>query len=444
MKLTILVLMSELVDRESWRPRRLFGLFEEALRRQRRRHVRVGLVAFTALIAVAVLIRVNESPVDHGSPSRAVTQLTSAGVPASGNFASLAHVAGRLIIAGGPGGQPLDVSGAATTLVHGRASGQCTAATIAPGTVRLQPLRHANCGDPALYGLSVLPIMFLEHRPRDGQVRIGVRIAVADRGARDGYRLGPTVMSYAECSDCGAQWIIGDGSLWINGPFASGNHHPGVLLRISSTTGRVLQRFSVPQLLRALLAVNQNGLWVAPSVETGSPGLHLSRRVQREYASLYLISPGATRPEEVLHVGRDGVDWLAAAGDHVWLEDHPTPSSSDILTFTGTHPSDGRETPRRAFRPGTPDEFGEGAVPYAATPTGGVDAILAPTNGRQQIININPTTLAEHVLASVPRTDAYDEAPAAATQGHAAYFLDPRLTGAAAVTPARLYRVDQP
>jgi hypothetical protein len=182
--------------------------------------------------------------------SPVISQLSSAAVPASGHFAALAHIGGRLIISGGPQGDPLDVSGAVTTLAHARATASCSAASVVAGTVRLGPVHRANCGDPALYGLHVLPVMSDEHRAGEsGLLRIGVRIAVADRGARDGYRLGPTVMSFGRCSDCGAQWI-------------------------------------------ALLTVNQNGLWLAPSIETGAPP-HLTRREQRECESLYLIAPGA-------------------------------------------------------------------------------------------------------------------------------------------------------
>jgi hypothetical protein len=225
--------------------------------------------------------------------SPVISQLSSAAVPASGHFAALAHIGGRLIISGGPQGDPLDVSGAVTTLAHARATASCSAASVVAGTVRLGPVHRANCGDPALYGLHVLPVMSNEHRAGEsGLLRIGVRIAVADRGARDGYRLGPTVMSFGQCSDCGAQWIEGDGSLWINGSYVSPRHHGGLLLRVSIHSGRVLQRFVVPELLSALLTVNQNGLWLAPSIETGAPP-HLTRREQRECESLYLIAPGA-------------------------------------------------------------------------------------------------------------------------------------------------------
>ena len=424
------------------RPRRLWGLFEEAWQRQRRRRVRIALVCLSVLIAAAVLVRMDLSRGDP-TPSRSVTlmQLSSTGLPAAGNLTSLAHVGGRLILAGGPGGWPLDAPGAVTRLAHGRAIGRCSATTIVPGTVRVGRLVHANCGDPALYGLHVLPIMFLEPHLVRGLTMIGVRVAVVDPGARDGYRLGPTVMSYPECSDCGAQWILGDHALWINGPLAGGEHHPGEVLRVSTTTGRVLQRVVVPQLLRALLAVDQDGLWVAPSIETGLPAGQASRRAQHEYTSLYLIAPRAARARQVLNVGTLGVSWLAAAGHHVWLQTTPSQRFNRVVTFTGTRPVHVRRGPLRRVGPGSSAELGEGPVPFAASPRLGVDAVVASSVDRQEVVNYNPTTLTEHVLATIADPGAQDEETTAVTDGSQLYFLDPKLTLASGTTPARLYRL---
>ncbi|HEY5431439.1 MAG TPA: hypothetical protein VIK04_20155 [Solirubrobacteraceae bacterium] len=434
--------MVEHTDSLTRRPRRLLGLFEEAWRRQRRRRSQIALVAVSVLIACAALLRMGTSPSPKqiASPVAAGPQLASGGLPAAGHFASLVRVGGHLIVTGGPGGWPLNAPGAVTRLAHGRATGRCTAAMIVPHTIRLERTQKANCGDPALYGAHVLPIMFLE--PSRQQLMIGVRIAVADRRARDGYRLGPTVASYAQCSDCGAQWILGNHALWINVPLTHGYRGPGEVLRISTATGRVLQRFAMPQLVRALLAVNENGLWIAPSIETGEPDTRVSRRVQRQYESLYLIVPGTSRAREELYVGSGGVPWLAAAGQRVWLQEEPTGHFSRILTFTGAHPSRIRRGPRQRVGADWGTELGEGPVPFVASPTSGVDAVVAPNSDQQQIVNYNPTTLTEHVLATLPRPGAQDETTTTITDGDALYFLDPRLTLASGTAPAQLYRFD--
>ena len=123
--------------------------------------------------------------------------------------------------------------------------------------------------------MPIIALLRPGHQPAIDQVRI----AVADSAARDGYRLGPVVMQYPECSDCNAQWVTDDGSVWINGPSAGGRPgSDGEVLRVSAANGRVLQRFAVPLLDRALLVADRDGLWIAPSIETGLPASHLTPR----------------------------------------------------------------------------------------------------------------------------------------------------------------------
>ena len=298
------------------RSRGLLGLFEEAWRRQRRRRAGYALVVLAAVVAAAIVLELDTPSGNPTASAPAVlSRLSSAGVPASGHFASLTQAGGRLIIAGGPANRPLNVSGATTSLVHGWAAGRCSAATVVPGTVGVGRLRHANCGDPALYGLHLMPLLFVERTRGSTGLTVEVRIAVADPEARDGYRLGPPVMSYEQCSDCAAQWTIGDHALWVNSALAHGPHGPGEVLRISTTSGQVLQRFQMPQLLNAVLAVNQDGLWIAPSILTGftSTAGRPTRQQQRASSSLFLDAPDAQAAKNVLRVG-NGIAWLTASG----------------------------------------------------------------------------------------------------------------------------------
>ena len=443
MELMILASMSHSANPPIRGSRGLLGLFQEAWRRQRRRRWRLALLALAVLTAAAVAMRTDRRSGEPVSSSYSVLARVSSGVlPAAGHYASLTQVGSHLIAAGGPGGYPLNISGASTSLVRGRAAGRCTAATVAPNSVRLERVRHANCGDPALYGLSVMPIISLQqigHRPATDEVRI----AVADPAARDGYRLGPVVMRYFECSDCGAQWVIGDHSLWINGPYARPERRSGAfqgeVLRVSSRTGRVRQQFAVPELSRALLAVNQNGLWIAPSIETGRPAGHLSPRVRRAYSSLYLIAPGAQHAREVLHVD-NGIPWLTATEDRVWLEES-SHGADRMLTFTGSSAQHRREGPRQHLVSGMTNEIGEGTTPYAARPAGGVAAVTAPNNSHQTVIAYSTKTLTHRVLATTPRPDAYDEQPDAVATHGSVYFLDPELALSQDSIPGDLYRL---
>jgi hypothetical protein len=424
--------MAQQADVLTRRSRGLLGLFQEAWRRQRRRRLRLALILITVLIAAAVLVQTERPSGGRVASTPTVfAQLTSSGLPASGHFASLSEAGGRLIAAGGPGNQPLNVSGAITSLTRGRATGRCTTATVLLGTVRLQRLRHANCGDPSLYGLHVMPIMYLERRrPVD---ITGVRIAVADPAAPDGYRLGPTVVSYERCSDCAAQWIIGDHALWINSALAHGAHGPGEVLRISTSTGRVLQRYTMPQLLNAELAVNVDGLWVAPSILTGIAG-RPSPQHQRASTALYLDAPGAHQAKNVLHVG-EGVSWLTASGHHVWLGEIAH-GSIRILTFTGPHAARLREGPRLHVGRGYGDELGNGTVPYAINPKDAVYGVGSSNSSHEAVIAYNTTTLTARVLATTPRANAFEQQTDAVAIGASLYFLD-----AAGPSPAQLYRL---
>ncbi len=134
-----------------------------------------------------------------------------------------------------------------------------------------------------------------------------VRIAHVDPAARDRYTLGPIVMTYPQCSDCQAQWIYGDGSLWLYDTYTGSLSSPhGELLRISDATGKVAQRWAIPQNPRELLAVDADGLWFAPSVEGGEPR-HTPASQMVRYESLYRVRPGAQAPVPVFKIpsGRD-------------------------------------------------------------------------------------------------------------------------------------------
>ncbi len=390
-------------------------------------------------LGVAVVALELNTPTGNQTASSpaVLTRLSSAGLPASGHFASLTQAGGRLIIAGGPGNWPLNVSGATTTLAHGRAAGRCTATTVRPGTVRLEPLRHANCGDPALYGLRVMPLLFAERTHGPTGLTVEVRIAVADPGARDGYRLGPPVMSYEQCSDCAAQWVIGDHALWINSALAHGPHGPGEVLRISTTTGQVLQRFQMPRLFNAVLAVNQDGLWIAPSILTGiASGTGRPTRQQlRASSSLYLDAPDAHAAKNVLHVG-NGIAWLTASGHRVWLGEIAH-GAIRMLTFTGPYADNLRRGPRLRIGRGGGDELGNGAIPYAVNPQSAVYSVGSSNNAHQTVIAFDTTTLTAHRLTTTPQRDAYSQEADAAATRNSLYFLDAQ-TGPAG---GRLYRL---
>jgi hypothetical protein len=419
------------------RVRRWLGtLFREARRLERRRRLRYGggIVLACGIASGGGFLIANHGESSPGSGDHpAVPLVSSLALPKAGDYFALATVGDHIVLSGGPDGS-LFPSGSTTSLSHGHAVGTCDAATVESGTLKLGHVAHANCGDPALYGEQVLAVSYLVHPVSVG--KFAVRIAHADPGALDGYTLGPVVMTYPQCSDCSAQWIFGDGSLWLYDSFDGTTNTAvthGELLRIS-TTGGVAQRWAIPGMTRALLAVNSDGVWLAPSIESGEP-LHASGSQTARYQSLYRITPGARAPVQVFNTG-GAARWLVAAGDTVWLETGPANH--------GTNPDrlwrlQGENTRPRLLGhyPADADEsadLGESPPTHAGNSTIGIyyvtDAAYESSQKPQQIIRLSPDTATQRTLASVPSppdADSYSEGPPGVAQGRSFYFLDPPL-----------------
>lgn len=295
------------------------GLFEEARRFQRRRRRRY-VVFVLVVCAVAGGAALSDpgggggGAGSSGSGSAAAPRVivTSGALPALGQLPSVAVAGGRLIVS----------DGSNTSFTHGRVEGTCSAATVNAVTLRVISLSRGNCGDPALFGERVLPI---EYVPTLRNVRgwgtnpLAMRIATVDRAAPGGYRLGPTIVTYADCSNCRAQTIYGDGSLWVYASMVGTGAELGELLRVSETTGRVVERWKVPSISRALLATNANGLWLAPSIESGWPE-RAAPSEQLADRSVYRVTPGVRVPARVFNVGIGGARWLVANGQSAWID----------------------------------------------------------------------------------------------------------------------------
>ncbi|HTU95396.1 MAG TPA: hypothetical protein VMF14_06110 [Solirubrobacteraceae bacterium] len=433
---------------------RIRALFPEArrlARRRRRRYAALVIVACgAAAVAGALIPGSGSGPPRRADDGRIGVGVSSITLPTAGDYFSLATVNGHLLVSGGPDG-PLFPSGT-TTLVHGRAQGTCTAAIVNPVTLRLGSAARGNCGDPALYGERVMAISSLARGiPTGGGAgAFAVRIARADPTARDGYRLGPIVMTYPQCSDCGAEWIYGDGSLWLYDNVTTFRSHAGQLLRISATTGAVLQRWRVPGFTRVLLAADADGLWFAPSNESSmGPGLHPTPAQQRAYQSLYRVTPGSP-PVAVLDVrtafsliASDHTVWVDAGDQRDAVQRWRLHGSPTKATLLGRYPSNQL---RGA-------EYGAGLPTYAGNAAIGIDFVVNQT-GRQRIIRLSPDTATQRTVATVnapARISPFSTPPPAVALGDAFYFLDPpTLTyhgGGQAATvsgAAVLYRVTPP
>lgn len=403
-------------------------LFPEARRLERRRRLRYGGLVLLFAVAAGAVVALGRGGAGRDTAAPAVRPasiaVASLTLPRSGNFSSVTVAGRRLIVSGAPDGYALISPGYSTTLVGGRAAGVCDAAPVDPRTLLLGRVVRANCGDPALYGEHVLPIAYaLVHHAYGGSFATEVRIARFDPAARDQYQLGPVITRYPECSDCQISWIYGDGSLWLYNPLASLTPSPsGELLRISTRTGRVAQRWTMPDIVRAILAVDANGLWLSPSIESGVPG-HISLLRAEPYLSLYRIVPGARSPRRVLTVGGSGARWLVASGHTAAVDVDDRDGYSTIWAFTGTaHPVEGKALS---------DTVAGAEVGYGEPTVAGNDTIgfynVQLGNGLERVLRINTTGRQEQAIATVPAPGVTidDGPPIAVALDGSFFFLDP-------------------
>ncbi len=187
----------------------------------------------------------------------------------------------------------------------------CYSAWVDPSSLVLGDERSGSCADPTLQGRQVLPVFAIDKDSSRVLVHQSAVVRIAHIVPHSpGYALGPVVMSFSAFAwgDSAPTWIYGGGDLWL---YEWDNPGGVDLMRISATTGDVLQRLRVPKVWHPVLAYNDEGLWVAPSGQSGS-------------SELYLVAPGATAAKPVFHFPDHGLaKWIVGSGDGLWLNAQP-------------------------------------------------------------------------------------------------------------------------
>ena len=132
----------------------------------------------------------------------------------------------------------------------------------------LSGLRRGSCADPAVFGRSVVPAISIDKAlpAKGGGPSAVVRIAHVTPGS-PGYALGPVVMTFPALAygDTKPSWIYGRGDLWL---YDWADRFD--LLRISATTGAVLQRLQVSAFQTPLLAPDAELTPVIPAPATAN------------------------------------------------------------------------------------------------------------------------------------------------------------------------------
>jgi hypothetical protein len=388
----------------------LDALFGEAwqLERRRRRWLLFLCCLTAASVGVALaLIPGSTKPTGATGQSSRVT-VASHRLPLSTDFTGLSAVHGQLILTA-YGNSPVGA-------VNG---GSCSTAVVNSQNLNLGPITRGACDDPALFHRRVMEVDQYDRGV------IHVRIAAVDPNVARGYSLGPVLFSYQQCSDCWDVSTYGPRSLWVFTPDSTPNFKgPSELFRISEQTGRVLRHWAMPKMERPLLATDQDGLWIAPSIDGGGP------------SALYHVTPNSRGPTRALQYGTRSNAGMPArfviASQHtVWL-----------MTFSGIRNSRARlwrldntkivEHGRTLTGGEDCADSGEGPPTVLGNPNTGFDCVAIGkwVNGRgattQNVFRVLPALRSEQRVATVRPPVETADVQAAAALGDSYYFLDPR------------------
>jgi len=340
----------------------------------------------------------------------------------SGNdwYSSIADVDGRLILSGRRAGS-LVVSG---SVLYSKSPARCHAAIVEPATLKLTHRTAGDCENPALYGRRVLPV----NQERGPGVVTTVRIAHVVPGS-PGFELGPVVMTYSTYSDTAAEWTYGDGSLWL---YDVATTHGSELLRISDTTGRVLQRIAMPSLSRPIIAADADGLWMVPGVTSGWTG--------HPALGLYHVGVSARAPT-LAFTSKANAEWMVASGHSVWIDFNHYPKQSTLWRFTGLDATPAFHTSAISLLNQT---MANGSSAIAGNEADGlwtISPISSPPGG--EAIRFQPDSGRWARIASVGVSGRWQ----AATLNGALFVLNPPATllpAGRAVGFSALYRVTPP
>jgi len=367
-----------------------------------------------AIAVAAAAIAASFASAAAGGPRRDSNQhatVSSLRLSPADLYETLALVDGRLILSGGPEGESAFPSASFTAGPRFPPAKGCHSSVLDPATLTLSGERTGDCIDPRLYGVDVLPLNSVDNgTPRGSTVRIVHATAT-------GYAVGPVVMRYSEYSDTNAEWVFGDGYLWLYDPTTT---RGAVVLRISQSTGAVLQTIHMPWVDRPLLAADSDGFWIAAAVNSGFD--------PSSAGGLYRLAPGMARPVLVRKIRSDAY-WMLAAGHSLWLDVNHDGKSSTLLRFDGTSTNPALDI-RAQFSAGFDVETGYQQIGYAGDSTAGIWTVVpqGPGQTQQRVVRIDPASGRPSQVASITPPGSFDMEYASvpvAVLGGSVFFLDP-------------------
>jgi hypothetical protein len=266
-------------------------------------------------------------------------------------------------------------------------------APVDPQTLVLGPVAKADCGDPAIWGEVVS--VDTTTIPRSNNATITIATLDPGTGAVSD---GPVVMTYASLSDTRPLTADGGGWLWI---YDVDTTVGAEVLQISASTGQLVDSVPMPRIYRPILAADDDGLWIGPSVEgVGSTGPGSSGPP----STLYDVTPGSDAPSTVIAGTALAVCWLVANGDSLWAgiatNANQACQRQAFWRFDGADRQPVVETPL-AGDPPSSDGLGPSSV-VGDQADGLWTAWFLASRDVVEVIRIDPDTGAETVVASVP------------------------------------------
>jgi hypothetical protein len=222
-------------------------------------------------------------------------------------------------------------------------------------------------------------------------------------------------MTYTEVSDTDAEWVYGDGYLWLFDPVTT---HGSELLRISQSTGAVLQTIHMPWVDRPLMATDDDGFWIAAATNSGFE--------PPSAGGLYRVAPGMARAVLVRKIFWDA-DWIVAAGHSLWIEINHGGRSATLLRLDGTNT---KPVLRVTSRSPVAGEYGYNQTTVTGNAVDGIWTVLPQLRllTKQRVVRIDPETGGPAQVASVTPPGYYyagGQSPSEVLLDGSLFFLDP-------------------
>ena len=375
---------------------------------------RVGLRRLAQLLIAATLLC---SLVAAASASGSYT---SAAIPSNLAFAAIASSPSGLVLSG-------------TTTLGGDQGVLCLMARANARTLALSGIVEPFCDSPLLSGHPVVAV-------EQGSRSMVTSVRIAHLSPTGQVEVGPVVVKYEEASDTHLESVYAAGSLWLYAPSTPSG---GRALRISETTGRVLQDTTVsPAMDRPVIGANANGLYLAPNPETGFLG---SAKLPNENGIIYHVGIGASGVQ--IFDASPGkrfpgyVSWIAGDGNSLWADICQRPVATPRCMITRFNGS----SPKPVFRHSDRNLTAFWVIGSIAQ---GFYSVALPggrTSSSGDVIRIDPATGAVKLITSLPLPKYwqgywYDGSTEAALHGRSLYLLSPPGNQ----TAGMLYRVRLP